>query len=567
MIGETTQNSVIFETVKNDYGLTPSQIINPIGRFAMVTSPHYLASQAGLRVLKAGGNAIDAAIAIASTLNVVYPHMTSLGGDNFWLIYNAKDKKVYSLNASGRSGEKATISFYNSRGFSQIPTRGYLAALTVPGIVSGWDQAYQFGQKNMRRALSWSSLFDDAILYAEKGFPVTASLARWSALNTTHAKNKKDSLARFDEFKHTFLKEDGSPYKLGELMRLQNLANTYKTLAKDGARAFYEGEIADKIIKDLSSNDGVLTKNDLREHQANWVDPVSVNYRGYTAYNVAPNSQGFAACSILNILNQMDVASLKEGSADYYHVLIEAIKLAYLDRDRYLSDPDFCDIPLKTILSKEQGIEYAKRISFEKTQNYSITMTPKGDTVWVGVVDQDGNAVSLIQSIYHDFGSAIVPKGTGFLLQNRGAYFSLDKNHVNCLEPKKRTFHTLCAGLLLKQNDLSLVYGSMGGDGQPQTQSMIVTRVVDFNLLPQAVLYAPRFLYGRTWGELTNALYIESRAGENTINILKNKGHDVQMLAPFSDTFGHAGAIYIDPKTHFLYGANDPRSEGLALGY
>lgn len=274
-----------------------------------------------------------------------------------------------------------------------------------------------------------------------------------------------------------------------------------------------------------------------------------------------------ASLEILNILNQFDIKQIKEGSADYYHLVIEAVKEAFIDRDRYLTDPDFADIPLNYLLSQKHAKDQAARIDMTKAAGKNAPLDPKGDTVWIGVVDKEGNAVSLIQSIYHDFGSGIVAGDTGVLLQNRGSFFSLDKTHINHLEPKKRTFHTLNPAMLLKNGKPYLVYGTMGGEGQPQTQAAMVTRIVDYGMTPQEAITAPRWLYGRTWGASSNDLKLEGRISKNVADTLSHRGHPVRMVENFTDTMGHAGAILVNQDTGVLQGGYDPRGDGLAAGF
>jgi len=282
---------------------TISRCVDPVARYGMVTSPNYMASTAGLEVLRKGGNAVDAAIAVAATMNVVYPMMTTLGGDNFWLIYNAKTREMKALNASGRSGSKATIGFYTGKGYQKIPARGYLAAVTVPGSVSGWDAAYTYASAHMAMGgIAWKDLFSNAILYAREGFPVTPSLARWQAINTDPDDQEFRNLQRFEGFRKMYLKVDGSPYKVGEVMRLPQLAKTYQVIAEKGAAEFYQGSLARAMAGDIEQHGGVLTYEDFANHTADWVEPLSVSYRGYRAYNLPPNSQGMAALEILNIL-------------------------------------------------------------------------------------------------------------------------------------------------------------------------------------------------------------------------------------------------------------------------
>ena len=561
--------------IANKYSATLYQAVNPLSTRGIVTSPNYLASQSGLEVLRKGGNAVDAAIATAATLAVVYPHMCTLGGDNFWIIYNAKTGEVTALNASGRSGEKADIDFYKKQGLEKIPARGYLAANTVPGVVSGWDEAFKYSQSAMQTRQSWKELFSAPIDYAQNGFPVSTSLAYWSKINTNPNNQEFRNLQRFDGFRDTYLKDDGKLYQTGDVMKLPDLAKTLELLADKGAGEFYSGSIAKDIVADLTAHGGMLTLADFSEHKANWVKPISVNYRDCKAYNFPPNTQGMASLEILNILNNFDVKKLGEGSADYYHLIIEATKEAFIDRDRYLSDPEHVKIPLGSLLSPQHGKDQAARIKMDKAAGTLPPLDPKGDTIWLGVVDSEGNAVSLIQSIYHDFGSGIVAGGTGVLLQNRGSFFSLDDEHVNSLQPRKRTFHTLNPALLTKNDKLYLVYGTMGGEGQPQTQAAIVTRVVDFGMTPQDAINAPRWLYGRTWGTASNDLKLEGRIPDAVIEELAKRGHPVKKVTNYTDIMGHAGAILVHQAPggtpaalpNVLQGATDPRGDGLAAAY
>lgn len=547
--------------------MTPSQRQNPMCCNGMVTSPHHLASQAGLDILRRGGTAIDAAVAAAATLTVVYPQMCTLGGDNFWLIHNARTGEMKGLNASGRAGQRADIGFYRDRGLSKIPVHGYWSANTVPGVVSGWDAAWRYSCTALGSRLSFAALLDTARELAERGFPVSSSLARWIEVDTDPTDQEFRCLQRFPAFAATYLKPDGSRYAPGEIMRLPELAHTLALLADKGAREFYEGSIAAAITAELRAHDGLLTADDFARHTADWVEPIAVPYRDGRAWNLPPNTQGMASLEILNILNNFDLSRIEEGSADYYHLLVEATREAFLDRDRYLSDPDFVDIPLARLLSADHGRRQAARIRMDRAAPTLEPLDPKGDTIWLGVVDREGNAVSLIQSIYHDFGSGIVAGGTGVLLQNRGSFFSLDPAHVNCLMPGKRTFHTLNPAMLCKDGKPFLVYGTMGGEGQPQTQAAIVTRVLDYGMTPQEALDAPRWLYGRTWGKASNDLKLEGRIPVAVADELARRGHPVQRVEDYTDVMGHAGAIRIDPVTGVLQGGADPRGDGQACGY
>jgi oxamate amidohydrolase len=534
---------------------------------AMITTPHYLASQAGMKVLQEGGNAVEAAIAAASTIGVVYPHMNGIGGDNFWLIYNAKEKELKGLNSSGRSGEYATIDFYKKQRLEKIPARGPLGANTVPGAVAGWEQAYEYSEASMKGSISWEELLKSAIHYAKEGFPVTPSQEYWTNINLDETNNQFRHLQRFSEFRKIFTKTTGFSYRSGEIIKQKDLALTLEGISKAGSQLFYRGDLAKVMGEDLQTNGGLLTYDDFASHCSDWVKPLSVDYRGYGVYNLPPNTQGFASLSILNILNQFDLPAIKEGSVDYYHLLIEATKLAFEDRDNYLTDPDFSPIPLDELLSVKRGRELANKVDFTKSINLQKQLDPKGDTVWLGVVDQFGNAVSLIQSIYHEYGSGFIPKNTGIVLQNRGSFFSLDENHVNCLQPKKRTYHTLNPAMIFKGEQPFLVYGTMGGEGQPQTQAALVTRILDYHFPVQAAIEAPRLLYGRTWGAASNSVKIEGRVPTGVSESLERRGHQVERVEDYTDVMGHAGVIKIDPNSQIKFGGADPRGDGAALGF
>ncbi|WP_112182032.1 MULTISPECIES: gamma-glutamyltransferase [Paraliobacillus] len=538
-----------------------------MGMNGMVTTPHYLASQAAIATLQKGGNAVEAAITAASVLSVVYPHMNGLGGDNFWLIYNAKTGVTKGLNASGKSSENATIEWYKEKGHDRIPSRGYEAANTVPGALSGWDEVYTYAKNEMGSELKWSELLQDSIDYAEKGFPVTPSQEKWTRTNIDSTQQENRYLQRFNGFRKTYLKESKDIYQAGEVFKQPDLAKTLKAIADEGVSAFYQGKIADKIVADMKKNRGLLSKDDLANHRAVWVHPIETDYRGFKAINLPPNTQGLASLMILNTLNQIDFSKVKEGEDQYIHYIVEATKKAFEARDQYVTDPAYMEAPIEQLLSKEYGEEIARGIVEEEKAKELASLDPKGDTVWFGIVDSDGNAVSIIQSIYHDFGSGIIPEGTGVLLQNRGSFFNLDENHIHGLAPNKRPFHTLNPAMLLKNNKPHLVYGTMGGEGQPQTQAALVTRIVDYQFDLQQAIEAPRWLYGRTWGEESNSLKVEKRLSEKTIAALRQKGHDIEMVPPFSDVMGHAGAILVNQKNHVKFGAADPRGDGAALGY
>lgn len=527
-----------------------------------IVSPHYLASRAGLSILQTGGNAVEAVVATMAVLAVVYPHMCSPGGDAFWLIWNENTGELRALNASGRAAEKATRDFYLSRGLSSIPPRGYLAANTVPGAVSGWQSACDYAAAEMNHQFGWAELFADAIKLAENGVPVSSSLSSWLSKNLSARDLELRYLQRFPEFARIFLKPDGCAYQTCDLLKQPDLAQTFRILASSGAEAFYDGPIARKIVEHLQAHGGLLSLSDFARHRSDWVQPISVNYREFQSFNLPPNTQGFASLEILNILNNFDLPAFGEGTADYYHLLVEATRQAFADRDKYLSDPAFTEIPLPYLLSEQHAARLAARIDIQKAGAEIEPLTPSGDTVWVGAVDKYGNAVSAIQSIFYDFGSAVVAPGTGILLQNRGCAFSLVEGAANQIAPGKRTAHTLNPAMLFRDGRPYLLYGTMGGDGQPQTQAALVTRVVDFGMEPQAAVDAPRWLYGRAWGDKSNDLKLEGRIEESVVRELSRRGHAVKQVEDYTDIMGHAGLILIDRKRGLSIAAVDPRSDG-----
>lgn len=541
------------------YSFTSSTASNPLSLRGMVTSPHYLASQAGRDILRKGGTAVDAAIAAAAVLSVVYPHMCGLGGDNFWLIYDAATQSLRALNGSGRAAQAATAALYAERGHTTVPTRGPLAALTVPGAVSGWGAAFDHSKKIMTSPLNWADLLAPAQEHATHGFVVSHSLANGLALVSSGKPNY--SLHQSEDFRSLYFTPEGHPPGFGAVMRQPQLAETLARLAANGPQEFYEGHTARAIIKAMQRQGGLLTHKDLVSHTADWTDPLRVDYRGYTACTPPPNCQGLATLEILNILNQMDVDILGEGTADYYHVMAEATREAFIDRQHYLTDPDFAHIPTQRLLSPEHGQQQAARIHMDKRADALPPLPPGGDTIWLGAVDAAGNAVSLIQSIYHEFGSGVVADNVGFVLQNRGCAFALDPRHVNCLLPGKRTLHTLTPAMLLKDGQPHLVYGSMGGDGQPQTIAAMTTRIVDFGMSPQDAVNAPRWLLGRSWGEESNDLKLEGRIPESVAQELTRRGHVVRRMDDFTELMGHAGAILRRPNGVWQ-GAADPRGDG-----
>lgn len=534
----------------------------------MVSTPHYLASASGLEALRRGGSAVDAAIAANATLCVVYPHMAGLGGDGFWLIAGPDTGGVQALDASGPSARKATRDYYREHGCTdQIPARGPLAALTTPGAVDGWRAAHE-----RHGRLPWASLFADAIEYARSGIAIARSLADWLA-------EDESLLRQFPDTARIFLPE-GKAQREGARLVQAELARTLEQLAASGARAaFYEGPIAQRICKALAAAGSPLSPDDFAGYRARWVEPISTTYRGYDVAQMPPSTQGFAALQILNLLEGFDVASWGDGTADYYHHMVEAVKVAFADRDEWLTDPEFVEIPLERLLSKDYAAARRKLIDskqalaghrIEPGLRYGTKFdrrSPGGDTVYFCAADAAGLVVSKIQSIYHDFGAAVMGGDTGIILQNRGSFFSLEDQHPNRLEPGKRTFHTIIPAMMLKDGAPVLAYGTMGGEGQPQTQAALLTRLIDFGYDVQQAIEAPRWLMGRTWGMESRDLWLESRISDETARELRLRGQPVKMAGQWDGTLGHAQAIRIDRKKGLFEGGADPRGDGCAMGY
>jgi gamma-glutamyltranspeptidase len=532
----------------------------------MVATSHTLASQAGLDMLRRKGSAVDAVIAANAVLCVVYPHMAGVGGDGFWLIAEP-GRDVRALNGSGPAARAATIDHYREEGHTdEIPSRGAAAALTVPGAVDGWRELHEaYGR------LPWGELFAPAIGYADRGAPIGRSLADWIAQDV-------DILGREDRMAELYLRE-GRPLREGDRFAQPDLASTLEAIATQGARELYEGATAERLTAALERAGSPLRGEDLEAFRAEWVEPIGTTYRGLEVLSFPPNTQGFAALHILNLIQGFDVVGWGDGTADYYHHMAEAVKLAFADRDAWLTDPTFVEIPTERFLAKDYADERRGRIdpaTAMKMDDVEPGIAPptaggrrsaEGDTCAFCAVDGDGLAVSAIQSIYHDFGSGVIAGDTGVLMQNRGSFFSLDEEHPNHLEPGKRTFHTLIPSMTLRDGEPELVFGSMGGEGQPQTQAAIVTRLEDFGYDVQQAIEAPRWLMGRTWGVESRDLSLEGRISDEVARELEFRGQPVKMLPNWDDNMGHAQAIRIDRERGLLEGGADPRGDGAAVGY
>lgn len=525
------------------------------GKLGAVTSPHHLATVAGQAVLAAGGNAIEAALAVGSVLCVVYPHMNSLGGDGFWLLAD-EHGQLTGLDGAGSAGGAYHTDFYREQGHQTIPTRGAHAANTVAGLVSVWGAAHRLSQQSWQGQFSWDELLKTAQGYAQYGFACSSSQGDF-------LKQKWAELGGFDGLTNIYAPLGQTP-TAGSNFRQPQLAASLSLLQRDGAESFYRGELASQIAKGLADVGSLLTLNDLAAFDARTVTPLSVPYRNGVAVNMPPPTQGLASLLILGQLNHLDLAPYSHLGADYVHLVVEATKQAFHLRDRYVADPDDHPAPIGDLLSAESLKTLAQAIDLNKAAPWGRGVGP-ADTVWFGVVDAMGRAVSAIQSIYHEYGSGMVAGDTGIIWQNRGSSFSLDARHVNALKPGKRPFHTLNPAMYLEDGRPKLVFGTMGGDGQPQTQAAVATRALDFNLPLPEVLSSPRWLLGRTWGQSSDSLKLEGRFAPEVLTELTRRGHLVERVEDFSQMMGHAGVIRVR-EDGSLEAASDPRSDGAAAG-
>ena len=525
----------------------------------VVTSPHSLASSAGVDVLRAGGSAVDAAIATSAALAVLYPHMTGIGGDAFWLIHDAQTREVRYLSGGGRAAASASVDWFRSRGHSEIPFRGVLpATLTTPGSVSSWIEAHAaYGRLPLRRCL------ETATGYARDGFPVTTRLTGW-------IEQTKTELAQQADIARIFL-PDGRVPKAGSSLVNADLARTLDAIADRGWSGFYEGEIARELAAFSRDNGGFFDETDLRAQKATWGTPLRGTYRDLVLYETPAPTQGFTVLQMLKLVEPFDLRNREFLGADHAHLLVQSKQLAYNDRDRFLADPAFVNVPIDQLLSDAYAakrralIDPARALPWDRVPSYgSLT----GDTVFIAVVDAEGNAVSLIQSLYGVFGSAMVAGSTGVVLQNRGAYFSLDPSHPNCVEPGKIPLHTLIASLGFRDDKLWSVVGCMGADGQPQIHLQTYIAMMDFGCDIQQALEAPRWLSGRfALGESRDTLHIEGRFPNSTLEELDRRGHLLNRWGAWNELAGHAHGIVIDPVSGMRYGGSDPRSDGAAIGY
>ena len=536
---------------------TRSEILAQNG---MAATSQPLATQVALDVLKEGGSAMDAAIAANAVLGLVEPASCGIGGDVFAIVWSAKEQKLYGLNGSGRAPQSLTIDYFMDKGLSYVPFYGPLP-VSVPGCVDGWFTLHEkFGR------LPMEDILQPAIDYGNNGFPVSEVIAYEMASSYEALKDQPG-------FAQTYMPKGRPPVK-GEVFVNKDLANTYEIIAKKGRDAFYKGSIAKTIDSYMKKHGGFLSYEDLASHTSNWVTPVSINYRGYDVWELPPNGQGTAALQMLNILEGFDIAKMGFGSAEYLHVLTEAKKLAYEDRAKFYADPEFNNIPLETLLSDAYAAERRNLIDLNKAaDSYPAgdMEIETGNTTYLTVGDKDGNMVSLIQSIYSEFASGMVPDGLGFVLQNRGQMFNVqDRSHANALEPGKRPFHTIIPAFITKEGKPWVSFGLMGGAVQPQGHAQIVVNVVDFGMNLQEAGDAPRMRHRGssqpTGSVMTNGgtLYLESGFAPETLRELSKKGHRIGFGVGM---FGGYQAIGVDLENKVYTGASESRKDGQAAGY
>ncbi len=522
-------------------------------KYGIVAASQPLAARAGVQILERGGNAVDAAIATNAVMGLVEPQSNGIGGDLFAIVYEAKIGTLHGLNACGWAPAGLTPALLKSRGLTQMPQFG-IHTVTVPGAVSGWEAL-----RAKLGSLPMADLLAPAIFYADEGFPVSDVIAaHWASL--------ADKVAAESNAAQTYLPNGRAP-RPGELFTNHDLARSLRLIAAHGASGFYEGPTADAILAISKEKSGTMTAADLREFQPEWVEPISTTYRGWTVYELPPNTQGIAALMMLNVMEQFPLGEYGFHSARALHVMIEAKKLAYADMLRYVGDTRFGEPPVAAMLDKAHAKQRARHIGagdaardVQPSVFDGLTTSSGQDTIYLSVIDRDGNIVSLIQSIYEGFGTAIVPPGTGFALHNRGALFTLDQAHPNALAPRKRPLHTIIPGFM-QRGDTHIGFGIMGGFNQAQAHAQFVANIVDYGMDIQQALEAGRFTKGTFGGADVN---VEALVPESVRDELTALGHDVTTVPPRTGTFGHGQAVMSDGSgVHF--GASEPRHDGAAI--
>ena len=547
-----TSNIFAYDRITGLEFATRSEVIAVNG---MAATSHPLATQTAISILKNGGNAVDAAIAANAVLGLVEPTGCGIGGDLFAIVWNANEKKLYGLNSSGPAPSGISIDKLKEVGINKIPPYGALP-VTVPGAVAGWSALHKkFG------TLDFELLFTDAINYAENGFPVTELIAYY--LNRS-----SEVFATYPNFKKVWM-PDGHTPKKAELFKNQLLAQNYRDIARTYGLEFYNGTIASNIVKSVNDAGGYFSKNDLSSYKPEWIEPVSTNYRGLDVWELPPNGQGIAALQILNILENFNIEAMGFGSAEYIHLFTEAKKLVFEDRAKYYADTSFANVPVQELISKEYALERSKLLNLKKaSKTYNPGNIESGDTIYLTVADKFGNMISLIQSNYRGMGSGIIPDNSGFMLQDRGEMFSMDKNHMNALKGGKRPFHTIIPAFVTKNNEPYISFGLMGGAMQPQGHAQIIINLVDFKMNLQEAGDAPRIRHAgssQPTGEMMNDggyLSLEKKISSEEIKKLKKLGHKFQY-----DLGGFGGYQAIMLKDGVYLGASESRKDGHASGY
>ncbi len=528
-----------------------------IAQHGMAATSHPLATQAALDILKAGGNAVDAAIAANACLGLMEPTGCGIGGDLFAIVWSAADGKLFGLNASGRSPKSLNSQYFKENGYSSIPSYGALP-VSVPGCVDGWFELHdRFGVLDMQRILN------PAIQYARDGFPLSEIIAY-------SMKGNVERLSKYKGINEIYL-ANGNILEKGRIFRNPLLAGTLEKIAMNGKQEFYSGEIARIIARYMKEQGGFLSYEDLAAHYSEWVDPVSVNYRGFDIWELPPNGQGIAALQMLNILEAFDIGSYGFGSAEYLHLLTEAKKLAFEDRAKFYADPAFSKIPLDRLISKTYAEERRKLIDVGRASvSYPAGDITRGETIYLATADAEGNMVSLIQSNYLGIGSGMAPDGLGFVLQNRGCLFTLEPGHMNEYAPGKRPFHTIIPAFVTKDGKPVMAFGVMGGSMQPQGHVQVLVNIVDFGMGLQEAGDAPRVNHtgsSQPTGEVMNdggILQMESGFDSEVIRTLTGMGHNIQFR---NGAYGGYQAIMWDEDKKVYIGASESRKDGQASGY
>jgi len=519
-----------------------------VTRYGIVATSHVQASVAGAKILERGGSAVDAAIAANAVLGVTEPMMNGMGGDLFAIYWDAKAGKLYGLNASGWAPRGLTIAHIKAQDATAMPVAG-IDSVTVPGAVAGWQALHErFGR------LAWKDLFQPAIFYAQDGYPVPEIIA-------SYWKDSLDWIAKDPEGQRVYL-PDGKPPAVGQVFQNRDLAKALQSVAQNGASAFYKGDIARAILSTSQNLGGTMAADDLAEFSPEWVEPVSTTYRDWTIYELPPNGQGMAALEMLNIMETSPPSAEGPLSVAELHKKIEAMKLAYADLERYNADPRFAKVPVKGMLSKQYAQERAKLIDPNKA-NCAVAAgaPPMSDTTYLSVVDREGNIVSLIQSNYESFGSGIVVRGMGFVLQARGALFSLDPQSPNALAPRKRPFHTIIPAFM-EHGDQHIGFGIMGGANQPLAHAQFVSNVVDYGMNIQEALETARFTVSPERG---CNIVIESRVPPEVRQKLSAMGHKLDVRVEYTTAMGRGQAVLHDSKAKVNYGGSDARADGAAV--